>query len=457
MRVALNLHCLHPPLTGIGHYALNLLQQLLDHPAVEEVVGVSHQGWHSRRQLVDLVGRGRGYLPERSVAGQALLRRVPGAGRLRGWLGRCRHRSAGRRHRGFVYWEPNYLLLPLPNPALATVSDLSHLRYPEFHPPERIREMRRLPETLARARALVTVSEFTRSELGSCFDIDPERVGLVPPAVSEQFRPRPPAEQHSVRQYYELPQNYLLHTGAIEPRKNLPRLLAAYCALPRTLQRDFPLVLAGPAGWGMREFEQLYAELPTQSVRRLGYVARKHLPALISGATLLVYPSLYEGFGMPVLEAMACGTPVLTSNLASMPEVAAGAAHLVDPFSQEAITTALQTCLTDSAQRDDMRQRGLTVAAGHSWQRSADLLVAQLQKSPPSPPFRGQALHLTFHHTMGSGLTFDMTAGGRHHLSGVRPYILQFSQIARRLRCLLSNVRPDPGGCGSATHVKCKA
>ena len=383
MRVALNLHCLHPPLTGIGHYAFNLLQQLLDHPAVEEVVGVSHQGWHSRQQLVDLVGRG--YLPEPSVTGQALLRRVPGAGRLRGWLGRCRSRAAGRRHQDFVYWEPNYLLLPLRNPALATVSDLSHLRYPEFHPPDRIREMRRLPETLSRARALVTVSEFTRRELGSCFDIDPERVGLVPPAVSERFRPCPPDEQRSVRRHYGLPQDYLLHTGTIEPRKNLPRLLAAYGALPPTLQRDCPLVLAGPAGWGMHEFEQRCAGLPTQSVRRLGYVADRHLPALISGATLLVYPSLYEGFGMPVLEAMACGTPVLTSNLASMPEVAAGAAHLVDPFSEEAITTALQTCLTDSARRQDMRRRGLTVAAGHSWQRSADMLVEQLARVEAQP------------------------------------------------------------------------
>ena len=382
MKVALNLHCLHPPLTGIGRYALNLLQQLLEHPEVEEVAGVSQRGWHSRRELVELVSHGRGYEPllPAGTAGLALLRRLPGRGRLRNWLAQCRTWRERSRYEGFVYWEPNYLLLPLSNPALATVSDLSHLRYPEFHPAFRLREMERLPETLARARAIVTVSEFTRAEIGRCFGIAPERIGLVPPSVSARFRPHSEAERASLRERYGLPENYLLYTGTIEPRKNLSRLLQAYSALPADLQRAWPLVLAGAVGWGTEEFENSFAALKTQQVLRLGYVEREHLPALISGAGLLVYPSLYEGFGMPVLEAMACGAPVLTSDAASMPEVAAGAAHLVDPWSVESIAEGMRHVLADTDLRQDMARRGLAVAAGHSWRRSAELLVEQLAK-----------------------------------------------------------------------------
>jgi len=389
VKLAVNIHCLHPPLTGIGHYARNLLLQLMQDSRIDELVGVSHAGWHSRDELAEMVATSRGYTSQdnppsteslslrlsRRVAG-----RVPGLGRVRAWLNHHLHLRERSYYRNYVYWEPNYLLLPIANPALTTVHDLSHLRFPQFHPESRLAELRHLPESLRRARGIATVSEFTRRELADFFALDPATVALVPPAVSPMFRPHTEAEFRAVAEQYQLPEHYLLYAGTIEPRKNLPRLLQAYCDLPQELQHRYKLVLAGGEGWHGHQFMDAFEGIDARNIQRLGYVHREHLPALISGATILAYPSLYEGFGMPVLEAMACGTAVLTANAASLPEVSAGAALLIDPMSPQDICAGLQQLLENEAQRDRLRQQGLKVAAGHSWARSAEQLVAALQQ-----------------------------------------------------------------------------
>ncbi len=394
MKIAVNIHCLHPPLTGVGHYARNLLLRLRDDPRVEQLVGISHFGWHSQQQVFDIISHSRGYehIEQHQVPG--LPRRIwnrarrmapglPGAGRVRAWL---THRLAAReraRCAGFVYWEPNYLMLPLDNPALVTVHDLSHLRFPEYHPPVRLRELDRLPDTLRRASAIAAVSEFTRSEISSYFDVDADQIAVVPPAVSGVFRPASEDEVEHLRDRYSLPTQFVLFAGTLEPRKNLLRLLQAYCQLPEALQAEYPLVLAGGDGWHLEEFEALWAQLDTRHIHRLGYVSRESLPVLLSAASLLVYPSVYEGFGMPILEAMACDTAVLTSDRASMPEVAAGAAELIDPFSMESIAEGLERCLVAPDYRKQLLERGRVVAAQHNWQDSADGLLNALAAIAP--------------------------------------------------------------------------
>ncbi len=398
LKVAVNIHCLHPPLTGIGHYARNLLLRLLADERVEALAGVSHSGWHSREQVARIVSHSRGYaprgLPGPSAWPRRLARRLggglPGMGHL---LARASHRlQAGqrRRYRDFIYWEPNYLLLPIANPALATVHDLSHLRFPEYHPRARLAELRRLPDSLRRARKVATVSEFTRRELADFFQMEPASIALVPPAVSPLFRRHGERETAAARGRYGLPRQFVLHVGTIEPRKNLPRLLRAFCGLPAELRRRYKLVLAGGEGWHGREFADALAGVDARDVMPLGYVRREHLPALFSAATLLAYPSLYEGFGMPVLEAMASGTAVLAADAASLPEVAAGAAHLVDPLSSEDMRLGLCKVLQDEDYRRDLRRRGREVAARHSWSRSADQLIRALQAIAASPR-RGEA------------------------------------------------------------------
>ena len=377
---------------GIGHDARHLIHALLDDASIESVVGVSHAGWHDREQLAAIVEHSRGYEPEPTggvVAagvtasllglGKRVLRRVPGLGRMRARLNYLLKTRETARYRDHIYWEPNYLLLPLGNVAVTTVHDVSHMRHPEFHPAQRLQELERLPQSLQQASHIVTVSEFTRRELADIYGLDPATISLVPPAVSSRFKPRAANECDEVLQRYDLPGHYVLYAGTIEPRKNLQRLLAAYTRLPQELQRDYPLVLCGGDGWHHEEFDRALAGIDATCVHRLGYVAAEDLPAIYSAATIFAYPSLYEGFGMPVLEAMASGTPVLTSSVASMPELAAGAALLVDPLSVAEISAGLQQLLTDAPRCDAMREQGLQVAGGHSWAQSYRQLRAALE------------------------------------------------------------------------------
>jgi alpha-1,3-rhamnosyl/mannosyltransferase len=389
LKLAVNIHCLHPPLTGIGHYARNLLLQLMQDSRIDELVGVSHSGWHSREELAAMLASSRGYAPGENGTvseglplrlGRRIAGRLPGMGRLRAWVNHHIHLRERAAHKGFLYWEPNYLLLPIANPALATVHDLSHLRFPQFHPQARLAELRHLPDSLRRARRIATVSEYTRGELAKFFTLDPASIDLVPPAVSPRFRPHSESECAAVRAELNLPERYLLYTGTIEPRKNLPRLLQAYSDLPASMQDRYKLVLAGGDGWHEQQFTEALQGVDARNIVRLGYVHREQLPPLISGATILAYPSIYEGFGMPVLEAMASGTAVLTANAASMPEVSAGAARLVDPLSQEDMRRGLQELLEDESKRRTLCEKGLLVAAGYSWEKSGQSLVHALQQ-----------------------------------------------------------------------------
>jgi glycosyltransferase involved in cell wall biosynthesis len=178
-----------------------------------------------------------------------------------------------------------------------------------------------------------------------------------------------------------LPEEFILHVGTLQPRKNLVRLIRAY----RQMQTDAPLALVGGRGW---QYEAILTEIEklglTDKVIMPGYVPADELPLWYNAASVLAYPSLYEGFGLPVVEAMACGTPVVTSSVSSMPEAAggdAGAALLVPPYETEALAEALSRVLTDGALRDELRTRGLRQSAGFSWQRTAAATVTAYQRA----------------------------------------------------------------------------
>jgi glycosyltransferase involved in cell wall biosynthesis len=175
-----------------------------------------------------------------------------------------------------------------------------------------------------------------------------------------------------VRTRYALPSSYLLYVGRLEPRKNLPRLLDAYRRLVGRTPSLPPLILAGAPGWHWRETEPAIRRLGS-AVKMLGYVAEDDLPALYAQARIFVYPSLYEGFGIPVLEALACGTPTITSNRSSTAEVAGGAAELVDPYDVADISAAIGRLLDNDLRRDELRRKGLARAAQFSWDRTATL------------------------------------------------------------------------------------
>ncbi len=285
------------------------------------------------------------------------------------------------RFRPDVAFYPNYLapLLPMPGvPAVLTVHDLAVFLYPEtFTFKKRVLQRAALPYLVRRAAAIVTPSESTRRDLLRLLGPRPERVVATPLAAPADFvkRPSPDAiAKHS--KVLQLPERYVLAVGTLEPRKNQVRLLRAFEQLADRFP-DVQLVVAGGKGWRDDEILAALGNTPIKNrIRSVGYVEPEALKVLYSQALLLGYPSLYEGFGLPVAEAMAMGTPVLTSRGSSLDEVAAGAALAVDPLNQGEITAALARLLEDAELRKELSEKGLKRSAELSWRRTAELTRA---------------------------------------------------------------------------------
>jgi alpha-1,3-rhamnosyl/mannosyltransferase len=224
---------------------------------------------------------------------------------------------------------------------------------------------------LKRSGAVVCISEATRSDLVARFPWSEGHSTVVPLAADAEFgRPRSEAELTAVRQRYELEGRFVLTVGTLEPRKNLVRAIEAHAALPQALRESDPLVLVGPRGW---ESEEIVARAGAAEprVRILGQVPDEHLAALYAACTAFCYPSLYEGFGLPLLEAMAAGAACVTSNVSSLPEVGGDAVLYVDPLSVPEIREALEALLTSDSRRAELGERAARRAAGFSWDRTA--------------------------------------------------------------------------------------
>jgi glycosyltransferase involved in cell wall biosynthesis len=262
----------------------------------------------------------------------------------------------------------SYLLCAsAPLPTAATVFDLVAFD-PELRPPHgALAERLTLPLAVRRAASLLCISEATRAELLARFPAARERAHVIPLGVDREF-----AEAGSQKDpnASEPARPYVLSVGTLEPRKNLVRLVDAYARLPESLRDRFELVLVGGRGWATSEIDAAL-ERHAAHVRVLGAVTDAELRALYAGASVFAYPSLAEGFGLPVLEAMAAGAPVLTSNRSSLVEVAGEAAELVDPFDVASITKGLSALLADQARRSDLAARGRLRAAEFTWERTA--------------------------------------------------------------------------------------
>jgi len=264
--------------------------------------------------------------------------------------------------------------LPLaPRPKLVvTVHDVTFMLLPERYPLARRLYMQSVTRASALvADAVITPSQVVRREVIERLSLPSDRVVSIPEAASSIYRQAPRTEIEDVRARYGLPERYVLSVGSLEPGKNRTRLFRAV-ALLRDRGIDGTVVVVGQPAWKYEQDYDLVRELGLSGrVIFLGYVPDHDMPALYSGAALFAFPSLYEGFGLPVLEAMACGAPVVTSNVSATAEVAGDAAVLVDPLNTKAIASAIETLLCDDALRGDLRERGLTRAAEFSWERAA--------------------------------------------------------------------------------------
>ncbi len=261
-------------------------------------------------------------------------------------------------------------------PTVVTIHDLLPFRFPRsFRTWHRTYTRIVLPRVARAARAVITVSDASRRDVVELLGVAEDRVTVVPNGVDPVFAPVPPESDaaQDARRRLGLPGDFVLAVGAIEPRKNLARLLRAIRALrSRPATADIRLIHAGPEAWLSDDLPGLVRELDlSDTVRFLGYVSAGDLATLFSLARVFVYPSLGEGFGIPVVEAMACGCPVVTSNVSSLPEVAGGAAALVDPASVEEIADAVGALWRDEARRRDLAARGRVRAAAFTWERTA--------------------------------------------------------------------------------------
>ena len=275
-------------------------------------------------------------------------------------------------------------VLPLwsPRRAVVTIHDLGYLHYPEAHPRARRLELRLSTRWSAwRATHVLAVSEATRRDIVAHYGVPESKISVVYHGVSERFKPVTGAEDlRTVARRYGISSPYLLYVGTIQPRKNLVRLLEAWAACIGRVPPATTLVIAGKRGWLTTEIERRAHQLDiAERVRFTGYVADQDLPALLSGALAYLLPSLYEGFGLPVLEAQACGAPVLTSTVSSLPEVAGEAAVFVDPLDVRSISDGIARLVEDADLRERLRTAGLRRVAGWTWTRAARETLALLE------------------------------------------------------------------------------
>jgi len=354
---------------GLGRYAGSLARALVtaDH-STPLTAGPDRYGlFYNRERGVEPLA-GLEHLPARTVA----LGYKPW--RMLVWLGQLARVGLDRfLPNAELFHATEHLLLPLRSvPTVLTVHDLIFRRFPAHH-----KRLNRwylnltLPLYCRRADHIIAVSECTRRDLIAAYHLPPQKITVIDEAAAPHFRPQPPEAVAAVRARYGLPDRYLIFCSTIEPRKNLSRLLAAFETLHADRLTD-SLVIVGRRGWLYDDFFARLEQSPARdAVIFPGYLPDADLPPIYAGAQACVFPSLYEGFGLPVLEAMACGTPVATSSTSSIPEVGGDAALYFSPTDVEQIAETTRRILRDPALRDEMRARGLAQAARFSWAQTA--------------------------------------------------------------------------------------
>ena len=363
MRIALNAGILRAPRTGIGQYLVELVQALAAYPEFELTL---FNGWKWQSELPGAA------LPGYSRVSGLIKRYVPNAYALRRLIEQQRFNngSAGVD----LYHDPSLWPFEFDGPMVMTLHDLTHVHFPETQPANRLVEIERhAGRSVERAQRILVDSQFIGDEVCRHYGVSAERVVVAPLGCAARFHQRAAAQLVAPLQALDLqPGRYLLCVGTLEPRKNLQLALRAYECLPAVVRAQYPLVIAGMSGWHPEQLAApLQRALATGQVRLLGYQSDATLAELLAGARLLLFPSLYEGFGLPVLEAMASGTPVILSRSSALPEVAGDAGTYIDPQDERACSAAIQHLIDDQTEWQPRRELGLQRAKEFSWGRCA--------------------------------------------------------------------------------------
>jgi alpha-1,3-rhamnosyl/mannosyltransferase len=358
-------------MTGISRYLRNLYTEL------ERLPGVAVYYSDGRSCTTQM--------PTQAIPGQwmkatSLVWRLPDSlafgFRVATWLSyEMRIRRIIRRKPFAVYHETAFTPAAVKKvPQVFTIHDLSLTKFREMHPKERVWFATVfLNQRMRYVSHLITVSDFIRSQICDEMHISPDRITAIPEAPDPLFFKREKGKTTGALKAMELPTDYMLFVGTLEPRKNLPLLIKA----AGVCKNDIRIVLVGWKGWGDHSWLQMLENRRLANrIVAIGYVDEESLACLYSNARALVFPSLYEGFGLPILEAMACGCPVICSNTASLPEVAGDAALLINPHNVEELADAIDRIVDDSTLRDDLIRKGYGRAACFSWKKTAEETLA---------------------------------------------------------------------------------
>jgi glycosyltransferase involved in cell wall biosynthesis len=358
MRIAFDGTTLRPGRTGVGYYTEHLLHHLAEEAPDDDLFVISNRA-------VDITHP----LPP-TVRIEAGVRRVP---RMI-WMQAIAPRTLRHIHADVAHFTNGMVPLASPVPTVVTIHDMGLTMFPRFHPPRRVLLNRPLVDLAARrASAIITVSQSAKRDIIRLYGLAPQRVHVVHEAAAPAFRlMHDVRELERVRRRYELSDRFILYVGTIEPRKNLPMLIDGFAKRRKAGDIPHQLVCAGPYGWLSRDIQARIERLQIEdAIRFVGYVPFEDLPALYNLAEMFVFPSLYEGFGLPVIEAMACGVPVITGHVPALAEVAGGAVHQLERLDADSLGDALVTLARSRERRGELASLGLERARTFSWQRAA--------------------------------------------------------------------------------------
>ena len=372
MHIAFDGTTLRPGRTGVGYYTEHLLSHAAAQRGDDALTVLSNVPIETSTPLPDGV--------RTEVSGSWMPRLV--------WMQTQAPRALRRLRADVVHFTNGMVPLACPVPTVVTIHDMSLTMFPGYHPLRRVLLNRPLVNLAARrADAIITVSEAARQDIVRIYRVAPSRVHVVHEAAAPAFRViHDPFELRRVRERYGLAERFILYVGTIEPRKNLPTLIEAFAR--RRTAGDLPhqLVCAGPYGWLSDDIEELIDRLRVRdAIRFVGYVPFTDLPAIYNLAEMFVFPSVYEGFGLPVIEAMACGTPVVIGNVPALTEVGGCAVAVVPDLNVPSLGDMLVALGEDRTRREDLTQRGLERARSFSWDRAA-VETLQVYRAAVSDP-----------------------------------------------------------------------
>lgn len=382
MKIILSIQAIKYPLTGIGRYTYELAQHLHYIPEMEKI------SYLSGNKFLEELPKKSDYEDEPKASKNHVdrIKRRLSRNKLVVDIYRMLKSKTDidvlSNLGDHIYHGPNFYVPTFPGAKVVTIHDLSVFTMPHFHPRERVVYLgKEIEASLNRADMIITDSQYIKEEIITHWGLPEAKIGVVKLACGEEFHPRSSQDvRQTLEKYGLIYQGYTLYAGTIEPRKNLTNLIQAYQQLPLQVRKQYPLVLAGHKGWNNVEIMEHVLRGQQQGwIIHLGFVPNDHLPHLFSAAKLFVFPSLYEGFGLPVLEAMASGIPAITSNRSSLPEVGGNAVLYAEPLDVEGMTELISKGLFDEEWREQAIQRGLNLSKCFSWHRCAEETAAIYQ------------------------------------------------------------------------------